>query len=51
VSQLYIADTGLFVAMRQSSNSRYQAVRDLPAETMLPSFCRTGEREAGVGDQ
>jgi len=27
VSQLHIADTGLFVAMGQPSNSRYQAVR------------------------
>ena len=27
MSQLYIVDTGLFVAMGQSSNSRYQAVR------------------------
>jgi len=27
VSRLHIADTGLFVAMRQPSNSRYQAVR------------------------
>jgi len=27
VSRLHIADTGLFVAMGQPSNSRYQAVR------------------------
>lgn len=27
MSTLHIADTGLFVAMRQPSNSRYQAVR------------------------
>jgi len=27
VSALHIADTGLFVAMGQPSNSRYQAVR------------------------
>jgi hypothetical protein len=33
VSRLHIADTGLFVAMGQPSNSRYQAVRRFARRT------------------
>ena len=36
MSRLHIADTGLFVAMGQPSNSRYQAVRRFARRNNVP---------------